>query len=111
MPLKIKVNYKDIFNEDYNVERTLEIPLYSSSELSRFGLGTNGKIWMILLYAILVIFIYVFIVEWKTARNIPFALKRTVIALLTFIKRVIKSFRPRTLKRAIRSAINFFKEP
>jgi len=111
LPLKIKVNYKDIFNEDYNVERTLEIPLYSSSELSRFGLGTNGKIWMILLYAILVIFIYVFIVEWKKARNIPFALKRTVIALLTFIKRVIKSFRPRTLKRAIRSAINFFKEP
>jgi len=111
VPLKLKVNYKDAFNEDYETEEKLMLPLYSSSELIKYGLSGNGGVSTSISYLILVIFVYTFIVEWRKEKSIPKAFKNTVMSFLKFIKKIIKAIRIRTLKRILLRIILFFKEP
>ena len=111
VPLKLKVNYKDAFNEDYETEEKLMLPLYSSSELIKYGLSGNGGVSTSISYLILVIFVYTFIVEWRKEKSIPKAFKNTVMSFLKFIKKIIKAIRIRTLTRILLRIILFFKEP
>lgn len=110
IPIKLKVTYKNAFNEEYHSEETVMLPLYSKSELTKFGLGGNGGLSTTLFYLVLAIFIYLFIVDWKKERSIPKSLKNTVMKILRFIRKIIKSIRLRTLKRGLLKVILFFKE-
>ncbi len=40
---KIKLEYRDAFNNEVQETRTLSVPLYTESELAEFGLGSNGS--------------------------------------------------------------------
>ncbi|MCK4555642.1 MAG: LPXTG cell wall anchor domain-containing protein, partial [Candidatus Aenigmarchaeota archaeon] len=40
---KIKLEYRDAFNNEVYETRTLSVPVYTESDLSEFGLGTNGN--------------------------------------------------------------------
>lgn len=110
LPLKVLVTYKDSFNEEYSVEETINMPLYSGYELSKFGLKTNGGVGF-LTYVVLAIFAYLFVREWRKVRNVPKALKITVMHFLIFIKRAIKAMKIKNLKRVIEEIKKFFKEP
>lgn len=111
VPLNIRVSYEDAFNNKYNIDKTLTLPLYSSYKLSKFGLDGGNGVSKTISYVVFIIFVYIFIVEWKRERNIPRALKKTVMRFLVFFKKVIRLVRVRTLKRILLKIILFFKEP
>jgi len=111
LPLILNVRYKDSFNEVYEQNEVILLSLYSSSELSKFGIVKGGRGGNPIVYIILVIFAYLFIVEWRKTKNIPLALKLTVKRFLVFIKKVIKMIRPKTITKIVNEIVKFFKEP
>lgn len=111
LPLNLLVTYKDFFNEEYSVEKVVNLPLYSMFELSRYGLDKDGSKFAFIWYAAIIVFIYLFIKEWKKTRDVPIALKITVRHFLVFIKRAIKSLRIKNLKILIKNIVKFFSEP
>ncbi|MAF50944.1 MAG: hypothetical protein CMH64_02530 [Nanoarchaeota archaeon] len=110
VPLDFVVKYRDSFNEEYEVNEIINLPLYSQSQLSKFGISNGKKGGGFFYYVIIVIFIYLFVVEWKKTRNVPLALKLTVRHFLVFVRKVIKSIRLKTLKNAIVAIMKFIKE-
>lgn len=83
VPLKVKVSYKNNFNENFDDIREVDLRLFSSREASKFGLKTpSGGIGYIYLIIVL-IFAYYFIVEWKKQRNIPKAFKTVIKRFFT----------------------------
>jgi len=111
LPLRLNVRYKDSFNEEYEQSEVILLNLYSSSELSKFGIVKGGRGGNSIVYIILMIFAYLFIVEWRKTKNIPLALKLTVKHFLVFIKKVIKMIRLKTITKVINEVVKFFKEP
>lgn len=60
IPLKLKLNYKDSYNKEYEDTKTLDLKLYNEEQAARFGFtddsGKSNIIYTIIIGAVLLIF-------------------------------------------------------
>jgi len=55
--LNLQVKYKDSFNEEYIQNEIINLPLYSSAELNKFGIVKSGKGGNVIIYILVIIFL------------------------------------------------------
>lgn len=110
IPLLLKLDYKNNYNKKISSTNTINLKSFSSSELSRYGLGQgNNTIFNFIFFIALIIFIYIFFIEWKHEKNIPTALKKSSKKFaLGFIDLILK-LRYRNIKRWPRKIKIFLK--
>ena len=99
LPLKLKLEYKDSYNKKSTAIEDVDLKLYSSSEIKKYGLIPKTNISQIILIILSLIFIYLSIKEWRIERNIPIAMKKSLITMLTYLIKFLRALRWRNLKR------------
>lgn len=102
IPLKLKLSYKDAYNDDHSAIEEIPLNLYSGKEMALYGLVAEGKQEggnSGLFYLILIIFIYLTYKNWKREKDLWLAIKATLRSFLAFVVRIIRSLRWRHIKR------------
>ncbi len=57
LPLKVLLEYKDVYNKYYRKEQEIQLPLYTKSDAVKFGLKTNNNaLWMFFVVVVLLVF-------------------------------------------------------
>jgi hypothetical protein len=100
VPLTFEVTYKDSYNQKFTENVTLELPIYSKSEIGAYGLdGNTTSMWTILLYLVGIYFLYSVYKGWKRDKKIEPAIKHGAKKVIQLPIRIILFFRPSNLKR------------
>lgn len=98
--LKLKLSYKDTYNEEHSGAEEIPLKLYSGKEVALYGLITNQKSSSpALLYLIIIIFIYLTFKNWRKEKDLWAAIKATLRSFLAFVVRIIRSLRWRSIRR------------
>jgi hypothetical protein len=109
--LNFGVSYKDTYNEEMEETFSLALPVYSATEVGKYGLDGNGKSYATyIIYIILLLVVYYFIKGWKLLggfeKGITYAIKQTI--KLPF--RVLFFFSPRRVALWPKKIRAFFKD-
>lgn len=110
VPIQVKLDYKDAFNIEKTEIREVELPIYSISKASAYGLMPSSNLGKLIIYFILITFGWFSFSEWRKKRNIPHALKEGSIRELKLWRKMIKSLHPKKILKCIKGAIAFFKK-
>lgn len=91
IPLKLRLSYKDSFNEKVVDDASLNVRIYTTKEAKRFGLlptnGSNSFIYII----IFIILVYMTIREYRKVRDLPTAIKLAIKKFILGIFKIIIS--------------------
>ncbi|MDP3918374.1 MAG: hypothetical protein Q8Q35_00520 [Nanoarchaeota archaeon] len=109
--LNFKLSYKDVYNTEYVESFSLDLPIYSASEVDKYGLnGRSQKIYNYILYLVIILFVYYGYSGWKKLKKLDGAIAYGIKEVVKFPFRVILFFRPRNIKRWPMKIQSFFKE-
>ena len=98
--LKVKLDYKDAYNNKIEKIEMVDMPIYSSGQLARYGLAVSqSKGLMYLIYLIMVIYVFMAYKEWKRDKDLVKALKGAFLRFLKGVFNIIRGLRWRNLKR------------
>ena len=109
--IKFKVTYKDSYNEEYEEEFSVNLPVYTSAEVSKYELDSNGTKSTIkyICYLLIVLFIYFGFKSWRIENKFDVAVKSGLIELIKLPFRIILIFRPSRIKLWPNKIGKFFK--
>ena len=109
--LNFKVTYKDSYNEEYEEEFSVNLPVYTSSEVSKYELDSNGTKSTIkyVIYLLIVLFIYFGFKSWRNEKKLDLAAKTGLLELIKLPFRIILIFRPSRIKLWPMKIHKFFK--
>lgn len=110
VPIQVELKYKDAFNQEKVETREVELPIYSISKASAYGLMPSSNLGQLVIYFILITFIWFAFSEWKKKRSIPIALKEGSIRELKLWRKMIKSLHPKKVLKGVQKTIAFFKK-
>lgn len=102
IPLKVRLIYKDSYNQDIEKIEYVNIKSYSNSELSKYMLKSNGTgsgFSVIIIIFLFIIFGYLTYKNWRKDKNLVLAMKSSLDNMLTKLIRAIKWFRWSNIKR------------
>jgi len=100
IPLKVLVDYKNAYNEDFNKLYDVNLPMYSGGKAVAYGLVTkNGGFFNLIFYVLLILFVYSWWKERKIQKEFGKAFK---VVLVRWIKKFFRFIRPKNLKRLIK---------
>ncbi len=86
VPLSFDITFKDSFNNGFSETKTIELPLYSSSEAKRYGLGKAGSIIrQLLLVMVLVVLTAFWLFMVMEARKVPMIRYKKILWMLLVI--------------------------
>ncbi len=100
IPIKVKVSYKDSYNNEKESYGEVYLKVYSSWEIRKYGLragGTNILTWII--YALIIIFAYLTFKEWRKERDVGRAMKNALKRMILGAVNILSQLRWRNLKR------------
>lgn len=98
--LKILIDYKNAYNEDFNQIYEVKLPMYSGGKAVAYGLvAKNGGFTSIIFYILLILFVYAWWKERKIQKDLGKSFK---IVLVRWIKGFLNFIRPKNLKRLFR---------
>ncbi len=98
--LQVVLDYKDDYNTAQQDEIEIELPIYSSSEIRRYGLnGTSNPYIMPIIYLFFALFLYFGIQTWRKTRAIDQAFKGGFVKTILLPVRIVLFFRWRNLKK------------
>jgi hypothetical protein len=101
LPIKLKAIYKDSYNNDRENYGDVNLKVYSSSEIRKYGLsaggGSNIITWLV--YVIIAIFAYLSFVEWRKERDLGRALKNALRRMIKGFINLLGQLRWRNIKR------------
>nr|MBI4156447.1 hypothetical protein [Candidatus Woesearchaeota archaeon] len=110
IPIKVKVSYRDSYNEEFSDIQELYLKSYSSLELRRYGLIQGNNFINFIIYIFLVVFIYLTYKNWRKEKNIVNAGKNSFTAIIYWIIRQVKKLRWRYIKRIPERIMRFFRD-
>lgn len=98
-PLKVIVNYKDVYNNEYSKIEDLNMNFFTSNEAKKYGLvqttSSIGTIFLILFMIIAIAVIY----QWIQHKSFKKAVNYVVLGIIVGVYDVIMFFRPSSLKQ------------
>ncbi|MCD4666349.1 COG1361 S-layer family protein [archaeon] len=108
IPIKVQIDYKDAYNEEFSEIEAVNLPMYSTGAAVAYGLTQpKSGLFNIIFYIIIILFVYSWYKEWRTQKDIGKSLKTV---LKRWIKKIIRFFQPKNLKQLPKRFKNFFKE-
>ena len=108
IPLKLKVSYKDIYNNEQNEGEIVDLPIYSAGEAVSYGLITPKSSFANLVFYILIImFIYSWWKEWRAQKDLGKGFK---IVLRRWIINVYEFFKIKNLKQIPKKIKNYLRK-
>ncbi|MFH1332592.1 MAG: COG1361 S-layer family protein [archaeon] len=111
IPIKIKLEYKDSYNNQKTEYGDVNLKVYSSFELRKYGLSTQGNTLLtFILYILIAIFAYLTFKEWRKERDLGKAMKNALKRMILGLVRFIKSLRWSNLKRIPRKIRLFLQQ-
>ncbi|MEM4266758.1 MAG: COG1361 S-layer family protein [Candidatus Nanoarchaeia archaeon] len=100
LPIKLKVTYKDSYNNDKEYVGEVKLKVYSYFEVRKYGLRTGGtSILVYIVYLLLIIFAYLTFKEWRKERDVGRAMKNALKRMIMGAVNIIRKLRWRNLKR------------
>lgn len=100
VPIKLKVSYKDSYNNEKEGYGDVQLKVYSSWEMRKYGLGTSGTglvTWII--YILLIIFVYLGFKEWRKERDVGRAMKNALRRVILGFINLLRQLKWSNLKR------------
>ncbi|MFH1210805.1 MAG: COG1361 S-layer family protein [archaeon] len=100
VPIKLKVSYKDSYNNEKQDLGEVQLKVYSSWEMRKYGLGTGGTgllTWII--YILLIIFVYLGFKEWRKERDVGRAMKNALRRMILGFINLLRQLKWSNLKR------------
>lgn len=111
IPLKVRLIYKDSYNQDIEKIEYVTLRSYSSSEISKYTLTSNGNgsgSYLFLIIVLCIIFSYLTYKNWRRDKNLVLAMKSSVDTMITKLIRAIKWFRWSNIRRIPRRLRIYF---
>ncbi len=100
LPLKIKVSYKDSYNNEKEGYGEVKLKSYSSWEIRKYGLGSGGsKILTYIIYFLIAVFVYLTFNEWRKERDVGKSMKNALKKMILGFIHLLGQLRWRNLKR------------
>lgn len=101
IPLKVRVSYKDSYNQDMTYEQDVNMKVYSSLEMSKYGLGAGESniLASVIAYLAIIIFAYLTFREWRKEKDLPRAMKNALKTMILAVVRLVRALRWSNLKR------------
>lgn len=100
MPVEVLLDYRDSYNEQKEERVTLQLPVYSASEIRAYGLDGDLKdVYTPLLVIAGILFLYFAVKDWRKNRAFDSALKSGFEGIFIAVFKVLFLFRWRSLKR------------
>jgi hypothetical protein len=94
--LNYKVSYKDTYNNDIEETFSLNLPVYSAEEISRYGLEGNTKSYVnYMIYVLLALIVYYFINGWRKLGSLESGVSYAIKQILKLPFRLLFIFSPR----------------
>lgn len=100
IPIKVRATYKDSYNNEKENYGEVNLKVYSSWEINKYGLGTGGTsllTWVF--YILIIIFVYLSFVAWRKERSVGKAMKNALKRMILWTIHLIGQLRWRNLKR------------
>jgi hypothetical protein len=111
VPLKIKLNYKDSYNTEKNDYGDVNLKVYSSGEIRKYGLGTGGTGTLTyIIYLVIAIFAIISLVQWRKEKSIRKAMKNAVRIMILAVVNFFRALRWSNLKRLPRKIKLFLQQ-
>ncbi len=111
IPIKLRINYKDSYNNEKTEYGNVNLKVYSSLELRKYGLSTQGNTFVtFIIYTIIAIFAYLTFKEWRKERDLGKAMKNALKRMIVAVIRFIKALRWSNLKRIPRKIKLFMQQ-
>ena len=108
--LQFQVDYKDAYNNEYNENFTLNLPVYTKQEVKMYGLdGSTTSIFSLIFYVLIILFVYYAIKSWRQEKKIDTACKNGFCELLKVPFRILFFFKLSNLAKIPRKLRDFFK--
>ena len=107
IPLRVRINYKDSYNNEISETEIVNMPVYSSGAAIAYGLSKpKGSILNVIIYIVIIVFIYSWYKEWRLqkdlGRGFKTVLRRWIINVYNFFKfRNLKQL-PKKIKNYVR---------
>lgn len=87
VPLKLLLNYKNSYNEEFKDEIELNLPIYSKYKAVKYGLKkTDKSILSIIFLLLFLFFIYRVYKNWMTEKDLELAVKKTAKSWFNYTK-------------------------
>ncbi len=100
IPIKVRVSYKDSYNNDKENLGEVNLKVYSYFEVRKYGLKTCGtSIMVYIIYTLIIIFGYLTFKEWRKERDVGRAMKNALKRMILGAVNIIRKLRWRNLKR------------
>ncbi len=100
IPLKVKINYRDNYNEKHEDIHQLKLHSYTPKELSMYGFGdSSNPLVRTIFYVLATIFVYLTYKNWKRDKDIVKAGKHSLAIMVRSFFRFLTKIRWRYIKR------------
>ncbi|MBS3168748.1 COG1361 S-layer family protein [Candidatus Woesearchaeota archaeon] len=109
-PIKIELNYKDSFNNDYSQIKEIDLPVYDSGTVSKYGLQPNGKSQTPLIATILIILTIGIIYGWTKTKSLSKGIEFFLANFFGYIIKILKQLSPRKIINNLKLLIEFIKK-
>ena len=106
--LKVNIEYKDTFNNDYSETRELTLPVYDNNLINKYGLITTESNGQIVTF-ILLLFVIVIIIGWVKTRSLLEGIKYAFSTIFGMIIKFLKQFTPTNIKKNWKTFKEFVK--
>jgi len=104
VPLNVKINYKDTYNNEESENEIVNLPIYSSGAAVAYGLTQpKGSFINLIFYVLMALFIYSWYKEWRLQKDLGKGFK-TVFK--RWAAKTLNFLRPKNLKRNFRQLIS-----
>ena len=107
--LKVQIEYKDTFNNDYSEIRGLTLPVYDKVLINKYGLTTTEKNGQIFTF-ILILLVVVIIIGWVKTRSLGDGIKYAFSTIFGMIIKFFKQFTPTNIKKNWKTFKEFAKK-
>ncbi|GEM_PF-1464553 len=101
-PLLFQITYKDIYNTDYTDVQTLNLPLYTTSQATRYGFIQNSHLVSLLIDLLLIAFAINLILPWIRMKSFKKAFVHAIFTIFSTLIDFIRALRPKHIKQAYR---------
>lgn len=107
--LKFKISYKDSYNQEFDEQRIVVLPVYKGSKAVKYGLSKPSGISKTIFWILLIIYIYLVYMAWRRKKDLPTSLKTALKELIKGILSILKYVWPGNWKKLIKNIKTFLK--